>query len=94
MTTAYAHNSAAKAAAELQLAAGEITQDDFDWLFGKRKPTKFLVPYKSKSKVHLWDGKDTLCRMASTGGVDPLRYRVMKKNPGRGVCANCSMVAE
>ncbi len=80
---------AARKAAEAQLARGEITQADFDWLFGKSRAAKFLVPRKRKSKAHIYADGDTACRMLSTGGLVMSGYRIAESASGRAICANC-----
>ena len=44
---------------------------------------------KAKCSVHVWDGDDTLCRMASTGGLRMERFAIVQDKCGRKVCKNC-----
>lgn len=52
----------------------------------------YLVPFKGRPKnaAHIWTGKDTCCRMMSTGGLGPRRsYRVTETPEGRRICVMC-----
>lgn len=41
----------------------------------------YLVRVKGKAKVkHQWDGRDTYCRMASTGGLNIRKYQQVEKS--------------
>lgn len=45
-----------------------------------------------KGKVaHWWNGYDTVCRMASTGGLNKKHYKVVKKTD-LPICNNCKKV--
>lgn len=46
------------------------------------------------SVVHIWDGQDTACRMASTGGLKPERYRWQEHKPDERICSNCTKASE
>lgn len=41
--------------------------------------------------AHIWDGADTRCRMYSTGGLKPKRYRVSATTEGRPICNMCTL---
>jgi hypothetical protein len=89
-----AHNEQAKTVCSEQLSKGEITEDEYEWLTGDRKKPMFLVPYprkgKRKSIVHLFRNGDTLCRMASTGGLNMDNYHIEKKIGERKICSLCA----
>ena len=56
---------------------------------------EFLVHIrKERSAAHLWDGSDTLCRMASTGGLRIEGYCAVKDRGGRRICQLCARRAE
>ena len=46
-----------------------------------------------KQKAHLWTGKDTFCKMWSTGGLslnhDPKAYSLFDSCLGREICSMC-----
>lgn len=44
---------------------------------------------KKKTVAHLWDGKDTLCKMSSTGGLNKEKYIVCNKHMGVKICTMC-----
>ena len=44
---------------------------------------------KISHAVHLWDGRDTLCRMWSTGGLNPKNYQTTDRFSGL-VCQLCA----
>ena len=49
---------------------------------------KYMV--KKKGAVHLWDGKDTFCRMWSTGGIKAKKkYVVTDQKPNGNICNMC-----
>lgn len=52
------------------------------YLFNDRKPS---------AKAHLWDGRDTACRMWSTGGMQTARpgWAVRTTAGARGICHMC-----
>lgn len=50
-------------------------------------------PRKTKTKVHLWDGSDTLCHQYSAGALDPARHEVVDDARGRSVCKICQSKA-
>ena len=88
------HNASAKAICSEQLARGEISEADYEWLTGDRKKPLFLVPYprkgNRKGKVHLYRDGDTLCKMASTGGLQMDNYHIEKKIGERAICSLCA----
>jgi len=55
----------------------------------------FLVPSAAgfvkgqQKRAHIWVGDDTLCRMASTGGVNAKKYTVSDETRGFQVCHMC-----
>lgn len=49
---------------------------------------------KKKTVAHLWDGLDTECRMASTGGLRMKRYEVYSDPRGREICYMCRKNSE
>lgn len=50
---------------------------------------------KGKSKVvHIWNGKDTNCRMYSTGGMRQEKYHVVTELNGRKICELCESPRE
>jgi len=51
---------------------------------------EYLVRKRPTGKAHYWEGIDTLCRMASTGGLQLRRYKVAANSGGRPVCHMCS----
>lgn len=54
----------------------------------------FLVRKKKAKTSHIWEGDDTACRMASTGGLDRSRYRVVDTSLGLPMCFMCKTVAK
>lgn len=53
-------------------------------------PSAYLVPKEgTKKAAHIWDGRDTACRMASTGGLSASGYTVTDSPGPRRVCALC-----
>ena len=53
---------------------------------------KYLVRTRGSRQVaHLWNGDDTLCRMASTGGLSLRKYQVVDSQPpGSKLCHMCA----
>jgi hypothetical protein len=51
-----------------------------------------LNPAKNKSAAHHWDGKDTLCRLYSTGGLTKSKQHVFGDAMGKPICLMCSNV--
>ena len=49
---------------------------------------------KRKLVAHLWDGEDTMCKMASTGGLNVKYFDVFDEAKGCDVCKNCINVME
>jgi hypothetical protein len=35
----------------------------------------YLISIRSLKVKHIWNGKDTVCRLFSTGGMNPKNYR-------------------
>ena len=52
----------------------------------------YLIRIKGARQVaHLWNGDDTLCRMASTGGLTMRKYQVEhSRPPGSRLCHMCA----
>jgi hypothetical protein len=48
----------------------------------------------AKAKAHIWTGVDTVCHMASTGGLNRSRYSVQDALGSRKICHMCQAVAE
>lgn len=46
-----------------------------------------------KVKAHYWDGMDTACRMASTGGLKMDGFAVTDSPMGKQICHMCQMKA-
>ena len=46
----------------------------------------------SKQKAHIWTGKDTVCRMWSTGGMKQESFTVNKTTLGKDLCLMCSHI--
>jgi len=42
-----------------------------------------------KKAAHIWDGEDTACRMASTGGLIRSKYAVWDSTCGFEICQMC-----
>ena len=56
---------------------------------------EFLVHIRGEIKAaHLWDGNDTLCRMASTGGLRIKNYHVTTDRGNRRICQLCAKRAD
>jgi len=47
-------------------------------------------PRKPKHKAHIWIRDDTICRMASTGGLKMDTHEVFDDNYGRDICHICN----
>lgn len=52
---------------------------------------KYLLRKRGLSNpAHYWTGNDTVCRLASTGGLKPGGFRVLDDAPdGRDICLMC-----
>jgi hypothetical protein len=50
-----------------------------------------LKPTEKKTAAHIWTSDDTLCRMASTGGLDPQRYKVAIDFGDHKICHMCEV---
>lgn len=54
---------------------------------------KYLInPRKPKAAAHIMRGKDTACRMLSTGGIPGHAYEAADKADGRRICHMCQRV--
>jgi hypothetical protein len=51
-----------------------------------------LNPKKNKSAAHHWDGRDTLCRLFSTGGLTKHKQEIFNSPMGKPICLMCSNV--
>lgn len=47
-----------------------------------------------KSRAHIWNGKDTVCRMWSTGSFRKHKYQIQTDLGGRQICHQCQMVSQ
>lgn len=55
---------------------------------------RYLIRMRgAKVKAHYWDGTDTFCRMASTGGLKLLRFAVCDDRGSHEVCHMCDVEA-
>jgi len=55
----------------------------------------YLIRKQGKSKVaHLWNDRDTYCRMASTGGLNLKKYKIINYLNGYRICTMCNAVKE
>ena len=55
---------------------------------------EYLIRKRRNGRAHLWLYGDTLCRMASTGGLNYRRYTVRADNPGLPLCTMCKRIAQ
>jgi hypothetical protein len=55
---------------------------------------KYFVPKtaKLKKRAHIWFGRETACRLSSTGGLNPRRYMVVDSPGEREICQMCQNV--
>lgn len=54
----------------------------------------YLVSKKQKRVAHLWNGSDTSCRMATTGGLLLSKYHVVTVIPSNeNICYMCKVNA-
>lgn len=51
----------------------------------------YLVRKRRGGKAHYWDGADTKCRMASSGGLSMRKYVVTDHTGGRLICHMCQL---
>lgn len=51
----------------------------------------YLIRKKPGGKAHFWEGTDTRCRMASTGGLSMRKYVVTEHPNGRPICHMCNL---
>ena len=55
---------------------------------------KFLVRKKRAKAAHVWINGDTVCRMASTGGLSLRSYSVVTDKKGLPLCHMCESVSK
>ena len=59
---------------------------------------KYLIRTKGgkiqRSRAHLWDGIDTVCHMASTGGLNLKKYGLSDDPCGHEICFMCELVSK
>ena len=48
----------------------------------------------TKKRAHIWNRYDTVCRMASTGGLNTKRYAIANDTRGFQLCSMCQKVAD
>ena len=53
------------------------------------KGPQYLIRRRKSRTAHVWTGKDTACRMASTGGLDMKNYEVTTSTGGLKICPMC-----
>jgi hypothetical protein len=53
-----------------------------------------LNPKKNKSAAHYWDGRDTFCRLFSTGGLTKRKQEVFNDPMGKPICLMCQNVQQ
>ncbi len=55
---------------------------------------RYFVPKKlsARKRAHLWTGRETVCRLSSTGGLNPSRYMVADDAGEREICLMCETV--
>lgn len=49
----------------------------------------YLIRLRKPKVAHIWDGDDTLCRLASTGGLDKDRYKSSATPNNLKICKLC-----
>jgi hypothetical protein len=61
---------------------------------------EYLIRARGKrsanAAAHLWDGKDTVCRMASTGGLGRnwgKKYTIVEDRGNHRICSMCQTVS-
>jgi hypothetical protein len=52
----------------------------------------FIRRKGKKQAAHIWDGTDTLCRMASTGGLKLSRFAVTDDKGEHDICHMCAVM--
>ena len=51
---------------------------------------EYLIRNKgAKVKAHLWNGKDTFCKMYGSGGMNTSRFSLYKSANGKDICTMC-----
>ena len=55
---------------------------------------KKIPQNRAKWKHHIWDGEDTLCRMASTEGLNVKKYQSSDPSQGGSICKICRGIYE
>jgi hypothetical protein len=57
--------------------------------------TQYLIRKRGKSRrAHIWNGTDTACRMASTGGLKVEDFAVVESVGDMPICRMCSEKGE
>jgi hypothetical protein len=54
----------------------------------------YLVRKSGGGRAHRWNGVDTHCRMASTGGLKMSKYVVAASQGSRQICQMCDLKSE
>lgn len=52
----------------------------------------YLVRKKKSTVAHIWTGRDTACRMYSTGGLVKRKYELSASSRNLPTCAMCAAV--
>lgn len=72
---------------------GKSNIDQTDWrpaITALANASGFLVSRKKNRRAHIWTGADTICRMASTGGLPLKKYLIVQTiDPDHLVCEIC-----
>ena len=50
---------------------------------------EYLIRSRKPKVIHIWNGKDTACRLYSTGGLVKDRYIALSNPPNLPVCTMC-----
>ena len=52
---------------------------------------EYLIRDKgAKVKAHLWNGKDTLCKMYGSGGMNTSKFSLHLGTNGKDICTMCT----
>jgi hypothetical protein len=56
-----------------------------------KQPMEYLIKRNGQRvTAHIWTGNDTLCTMASTGGLRLSRFEIHDSPNGRKICTMCA----